>query len=338
VAAFANGLTSSNEKALHDQLNADYVVTANSIWQKLPYSAAGAIASAPGVRVASSLVADRARMRGDNVDVYGADPKTIAGPYRFQWTDGSDASVAALGRHGAVVRKAFADRYEVNVGSRVTLLTAAGKQLRLVVRGVYDPGEFAPMLGSVLVSTAAFGSAFPRPKLDLALVQGGPQTRASLERALRGYPDATVRTVDDYVAASSADLKTILNLLYVLLALSGLVSLLGMINTLALAVFERTRELGMLRAIGMTRRQARRMVRHESVITGLIGAALGIPLGVGLAAIVTRALAPYGLQFSLPVGPVAMFVVVAIASGLLAAILPARRASRLNILRALQYE
>ena len=112
----------------------------------------------------------------------------------------------------------------------------------------------------------------------------------------------------------------------------------GDLYTLVLAVFERTRELGMLRAVGMTRRQARRMIRQESVITALIGAALGLPLGVGLAALVTQSLSKYGVSFSLPIGTLVVFTVVAILAGMLAAIAPAGRAARLNVLNALQYE
>jgi putative ABC transport system permease protein len=111
-----------------------------------------------------------------------------------------------------------------------------------------------------------------------------------------------------------------------------------MVNTLALSVFERTRELGMLRAVGMTRRQTRRMIRHESVITALIGAALGLPLGIFLAALVTRALGQYDIRFSLPIGQLIVLAVVAVIAGLLAAITPARRAAKLDPLRALQYE
>jgi putative ABC transport system permease protein len=111
-----------------------------------------------------------------------------------------------------------------------------------------------------------------------------------------------------------------------------------MVNTLVLSVFERTRELGMMRAVGLTRRQTRRMVRHESVITALIGAALGLPLGILLAASVTHALGKYGLAFSFPVGSIVAFTVTAVVAGILAAIVPARRASRLNVLSALQYE
>jgi putative ABC transport system permease protein len=122
----------------------------------------------------------------------------------------------------------------------------------------------------------------------------------------------------------------------VLLSLSIVVSLFGIVNTLVLTVFERTRELGMLRAVGMTRRQIRRMVRHESVITALIGAALGIPVGIVLALMVGKAI-EYP-AFTIPVGTLVVFIIAAVIAGLLAAIFPARRAARLNVLRALQYE
>jgi putative ABC transport system permease protein len=105
-----------------------------------------------------------------------------------------------------------------------------------------------------------------------------------------------------------------------------------------LSVFERTRELGMLRAVGMTRRQVRRMVRHESVITALIGAAIGVPLGIFLAALVTRALGEFDVRFSIPWGQLVVLAVVAVVVGIVAAIMPARRAAKLNPLEALQYE
>jgi putative ABC transport system permease protein len=124
----------------------------------------------------------------------------------------------------------------------------------------------------------------------------------------------------------------------VLLALSVVISLFGMVNTLVLSVYERTRELGMLRAVGMSRRQARRMVRHESVVTALIGAGLGLPVGVILAAAVTHALSRFDVAFAVSIPSLAVFTAVAIGAGILAAIAPARRASKLNVLAALQYE
>src|SRR5262249_908817 len=141
-----------------------------------------------------------------------------------------------------------------------------------------------------------------------------------------------------WVQKQAKSVNQILDLFYVLLALSVIVSLFGIVNTLVLAVFERTRELGMLRAIGMTRRQMRRMIRHESIITALIGAALGLHLGVSLAALVPRELSSVGVGFHLPTTELVLFGWVAVAAGIAAAILPARRAARLNVLEALQYE
>ncbi len=121
-----------------------------------------------------------------------------------------------------------------------------------------------------------------------------------------------------------------------LLALSVVVSLFGIVNTLVLTVFERTREIGMLRAVGMTRRQMRRMIRHESVITSLIGGTLGIALGIVLASLLIARVD--FIDFSLPVAQLIIFAVAAIIVGIVAAIFPARRAARLNVLQALQYE
>ena len=147
-----------------------------------------------------------------------------------------------------------------------------------------------------------------------------------------------MQTEQQAIDTQSSEMNTLLAMFYVLLGLSVVVSVFGIVNTLALAVFERTRELGMLRAIGMTRRQARRMIRHESVTISLIGAAIGIPVGVFLAAMVTSALDRYDIVFSLPVVSLVAFTLATVVAGMLTAILPARRASRLNVLEALQYE
>jgi putative ABC transport system permease protein len=140
------------------------------------------------------------------------------------------------------------------------------------------------------------------------------------------------------VDSLTGDIDSLLAIFYVLLALAVIVSLFGIVNTLVLSTFERTRELGMLRAVGMSRRQVRRMVRHESIITALIGAGLGIGVGLGLAAIVTSLLSEQGLTFAVPAGSLVALVIVAVVAGVIAAILPARRASRLDPLAALAYE
>ena len=147
-----------------------------------------------------------------------------------------------------------------------------------------------------------------------------------------------MQTREQWITQQDEDFNQFLIMLYVLLALAVIISLFGMVNTLVLTVYERTRELGMLRAVGMTKRQTRRMIRHESVITALIGAALGVPLGIFLAILVTQALSQFDLQFAVPTGWLIAFAVIAVIVGILAAIAPARRAARLNVLEALQYE
>jgi ABC-type antimicrobial peptide transport system permease subunit len=145
-----------------------------------------------------------------------------------------------------------------------------------------------------------------------------------------------VATRQKFVDNQISGLNSILNILYVLLALSVIVSVFGIVNTLVLTVFERTREIGMLRAIGMTRRQVRRMIRHESVITALIGGVLGIVLGIVLGGLLVARVD--FIQFSLPLFSLIVFALLTIVVGILAAIFPARRAARLNVLEALQYE
>ena len=333
VAVFGKALLESDEKALEKQLATSHVITSQSGWDTVPLGAGRIAAEATGVQVASAIRGDRAQKLGaGEVDVSGVDPKTIAETYNFEWVEGSPAALATLARGDAIVREG-----EAHVGDTLRLLTPAGKQLEADVRGVYRKhGDLDQLLGQVVLSQAMFDASFPRPADLLTLVQA--DSTAALEKALAAYPDAKLQTGDEFISNRTAWLNDVMSLFYVLLALSVIVSLFGMVNTLVLAVFERTRELGMLRAVGMTRRQTRRMIRQESVITALIGAALGLPLGVGLAALVTQSLSEYGVSFSLPVGTLVVFTVVAILAGILAAIAPARRAARLNVLEALQYE
>jgi putative ABC transport system permease protein len=337
VAVLGKGVHGSVDRAINKQVTSAWVVTSQNGWSAFTPDAGHAAAMAPGVTLASDIRSDRGRIGGANVTVNGIDPATIALVYRFDWKQGSDATLAKLDGRGAVVKQAFAKKHGLAVGDNFTLRSSAGKPIGLTVVGIFQPPRVAELLGGVVISQQAFDRTFARPSNSLTLINGSP-TQAGLDKALAAFPDAKAQTKTAYVKAQSSFINTMLNLLYVLLALSVVVSLFGMVNTLVLSVFERTRELGMLRAVGMTRRQARRMVRHESVITALIGAALGLPLGIMLAAAVTHALGKYGVTFSVPVASLVVFAVAAMIAGVLAAIAPARRASRLNVLEALQYE
>ena len=164
------------------------------------------------------------------------------------------------------------------------------------------------------------------------------QGKQSVAHALESFPVATVRTNAEYKTFTEDEVNGFLGFLYVMLGMAVVISLFGIVNTLALSVFERTREIGMLRAVGMTRRQLRRVVRYESVITAVIGGILGIAVGLTFGWILSKGLEDQGIVFSIPYGLLFAVVGAAILAGILAAILPARRAARLNVLEALQYE
>ena len=226
------------------------------------------------------------------------------------------------------------------MGSPVPVELPTGETVPLRVQGIFKAPKGGSPFGNVTISTSLFDRIYQEPQNVYAFINmaGGvsPENTSALTSALKAFPDAKIQTESAFKKQQEAGINVFLNLLYVLLSLSILVSLFGIVNTLVLSVFERTRELGMLRAVGLTRRQTRRMIRHESVVTALIGASLGIPLGIGLALLVGEALGSFTI--AIPWVTLVVFVFAAIVAGLLAAIFPARRAARLNVLAALQYE
>jgi putative ABC transport system permease protein len=341
VGVLAQGLRVSNSHAIEQQIQADLVVTSQDGYTEFPAAVGDATAEIGGTDVVSNVRQDVAEVAGSGANLTGLDGSSINQVYDFRWTDGSDKVLASLGDDGAVLPDDVADDKDLAVGDALTVRTNENERRKFVVRGIYDGSPFYPLLGTASISQAAFDDLYDRPRNRFTLINvpGGPgEAKASVENGLEGFPDTRVLTRQEWVDKEDEEISQFLLLLYVLLALSVVVSLFGMVNTLALSVFERTRELGMLRAVGMTRRQTRRMVRHESVITALIGAALGLPLGIFLALLVTQALSEYDLQFAIPIGALITFVIVSIIAGIVAAILPARRAARLRVLEALQYE
>ena len=341
VAILGQGIRSSFESAVDDLFIGNYALTSQDTFTPLTISAEGAIAKAPGVTAVSGIRAGSARIFGSVENLTGADPQ-LTKVIHLDWKEGSNAVPAELGKTGAFIDDKYEKKHHLHVGSPLSLETPAAKTLHVKVLGVYKLPKGGSPFGPVTISNQLFDANYVDPQNEMALVNiDGGVTAANtkaLDSATAGFADAKVQTQSEFKSSFEKPLNSILSLLYVLLALSVIVSLFGIVNTLVLTVFERTRELGMLRAVGMTRRQVRRMIRHESVVTSLIGAALGIVVGFFLAVLVTHALSDEGIVFAVPFLSVVFFVIAAVIVGILAAIWPARRAARLNVLEALQYE
>ena len=340
VAVLGQGLRASYGSSFDDQVDTDYVVTAQDTFSPFAPEAGNALRRNPDVSALTSIREDQVQTFGKKVGIDRIEPATIGRFYNFNWDPGSDAVLAQLGADGAIVSRSFADDHALAVGKRFRAVAPDGTRLNLTVKGIDKPESFDPLgLGEIFVAPLVFDRTFQTQRDRFVFFDGRPgTTKQDFEAALQRFPETKLFTGEGYRKDQESQINEFLNLLYVLLALSVIVSLFGIVNTLVLSVFERTRELGMLRAIGMSRRQTRRMVRHESIIVALIGSVLGMAVGVFLAALVTAALSSEGVTFSLPVGTLIAFLVVAVLAGMLAAVLPARRASRLNVLEALQYE
>ena len=325
-----------------DQIVASFIITSQDGYTPFVAAAGDAAADAPSAETVTHVRSEVAEIGGHGGYLTGIDPELITTGYSFDWTEGSNATLAELGEDGVILAETFAEDHGIVVGQQLTIRTGESTTREVRVRGIYEPPPFYPLLGDASITTASFDRLIDRPRNQYTFVNvaGGPNdaSKAELEQATDGFPDARVQTRQEWIDKEDAEFNDFLAMLYVLLALSVTISLFGMVNTLVLSVFERTRELGMLRAVGMTRRQARRMIRHESVITALIGTALGLPLDIFLAVLVTRALGEFNIRFQIPTEQLVFLVILAVVVGLLAAITPARRAAKLNPLEALHYE
>jgi putative ABC transport system permease protein len=339
VGVLAAGLKTRFSSSVDALFQADYALTATDNFSPIGTASAEALRQVPGVQVVSGVRAGEGRAFGKRIGVTGV-AGDISKVISVDWAAGGPGTPATLGRNGAFVSKDYAKSHDLGVGSTIAVETPRGNTMHLVVRGVFSPPKGGSPYGDVTISTERFDAEYANPQNVYTFVDvaGGatPANTQRLEQALKPFPEAKIQTESEFKKNQEQGIDTLLNLLYVLLSLSIVVSLFGIVNTLVLTVFERTRELGMLRAVGMTRRQLRRMIRHESIVTALIGASLAIPLGVVLALMVGKAI-EYP-AFTIPWGSLVVFVIAAVLAGILAAIFPARRAAKLNVLEALQYE
>jgi putative ABC transport system permease protein len=346
VAVLADGTKATIDQAVSRSFAGDLIVknaqSGNQVG--IPALVAPALRRVPGVASATPIAFTVARLRGssENSSVTAVDPSTFERVYRIEWKQGSPATLLSLDDTGTILTKSYAEAHHLKVGQTISVLTPSERHVLLTVRGIAT--DNAHLLGNLTIALPLARSAFGQRDDALDFVSYAPgvsnaQVQPAVNRLLASkFPQAQSRTAAQFKQDQAKQIDTLLTLIYVLLALSVIVSLFGIVNTLILSIYERTRELGMMRAIGTSRRQVRQMIRYESIITALIGGVFGLVIGVAGAVIVSFALSSSSYVLAIPVGTLAIMLVVAALAGLLAAAFPARRAARLDLLQALAGE
>jgi putative ABC transport system permease protein len=336
MGVFASSLKTSFGDVLGDSLNADlFIQPASTTAEGFSPEAVDIASSVPGVQVASLTGWGEWRFNGADSTYSSIDPSTAAKVLDLEMVDGS---VADLGVSSVAMPKKLADDNGWQVGDTVTSEFAATGKHQLEVVGIYKANTWLGK-GPIISNDAQARYAGPQLASSGFLRLDGTadpeEVKAAVTDALAGYPDAKVLDQAGYEAEAGGFINQLLTFVTVMLLLAVLIALLGIVNTLALAVFERTRELGLLRAVGMTRGQVRAMVRWESVVISLIGATSGAALGIGLGISLAQALRDEGIRaISVPGPQIAVYVALAAVAGVLAALGPARSAAKVDVLRA----
>ena len=336
MSVLSSSLSSSLDTIVATSVGADFILTSSST-AGFSSSAAAAARQVPGVEaVAEYRVGSAAVGKGAGASqIQGTDPATVADSLNLAMVSGSLAGL----NNGLLVDQTTANKNHWTVGQVVPVTFARTGLQHLVIGGIYKRNQVA---GSYLVSLATFDRNFEN-RLDTAVtVKLAPGASANaVDAALtaavaRVAPNVTVQNQTQFEASQRKQVSSLLGLVTVLLALALLIAGLGIVNTLALSVLERTREIGLLRAVGMSRRQLRWTIQVESIITALFGAVLGIVLGVLFGWALVSALSSQGISnFSLSVPQLVSYVIIAALIGVLAALVPARRAARMDVLRAI---
>ncbi len=346
VTVFAAGLKSSVAQVVDENFAGGLVVQNSDGFSPIPNGAATAARRVPGVAAVATIRSTQAKLIEDGAPGAGARVSAptpdIEDAVKIEWKRGGPATLRELAAGQAVVSESFASEHGLEVGDSFRLLSQTRHRPRFEVAG--ELSSKLDVFGSVLITQAALAREFDQTQDTIDFVETEPGADPATVQALLtkgaeiAFPTTEVMNQQELKESREEQVNQLVNLVFALLAMAVLISLFGIANTLALSIHERTRELGMLRAIGMSRRQVRTMIRYEAVITALIGAILGMVLGLIFAALISQPLKDEGFTLSYPVGSLIVLLVLSGLAGVLAAIAPARRASRLDVLESLQYE
>ncbi len=338
VTILAASTTASIESIVDDTLTGDFVVDSGGFgFGGLNPAVAARLNELPEVEAASAIRVGYARIAGEDRGLAAIDPATAEQVFDLGVLDGG---LDALDEDGIALHREVAEEEGLAVGDELPAQFIDTGEQNLTVAATYEEDQF---VGDYLVGYPLFERNFA-DQLDgqiYVLTADGVspgQARAAIESVTDDFPNAEVQDNEEFKEAQTDQFRPILALIYALLLLSVVIALFGIANTLALSIFERTRELGLLRAVGMTRAQLRSAVRWESVIIALLGTFLGLVIGLFFGWAVVEALSDEGLQFRVPVGQLVVVCVIAALAGVIAAVVPGIRASRLDVLRAVTTE
>ena len=335
IAVLGASLSASATADVQSAINADYLITGNG---KFSRSVVPAVSHLPGVTAVTSVYRDQFEFRGSLATLTATTTANFSQTINLHVTDGAGTPAMAAGQ--LLVDSTTANSDHLHVGSIVPVKFAMTGSTTMRVGGIFSPN---PLVGSFVTGDAYFRSHFSDPQPVAVLLRtapGAPNLNPTLNNhILNPYANVSSKTRTQFENDQENQINSLLNLIYVLLALAVLIAMLGIVNTLMLSVFERTREIGLLRAVGMRRRQVRAMIRSESVIIALFGAVLGIVIGGALGAAFASSLRNNNVTaVSVPIPTLVIFLVVAAVLGLLAASWPARRAADLDVLSAIATE
>jgi putative ABC transport system permease protein len=347
AAVFASSASKSIGDALDKTFAGDLVVVNTDGFSPISPDIGSKVAGLDGVETVSPIAGAPAEVQlpeGPKQEVLsGLDPDTLPNVAKLDWVDGDDETLTGLGPDDAIVESQWAEDHDVSVGDTLSTTSVNGSKVDLnVVGSVRDRIQL--LVPGIALPIDSLRSQFDARDDFADLVGFAPgadfdATRTEVDDLLsKSFPQAEARSQAEYKQDQEDLINQLLALIYVLLALSVIISLFGVVNTLVLTIYERTREIGMLRAIGASRSQIRRMVRYESLITAMIGAIIGAVIGLAVAIAGVEALKSEGFVLGIPVAGIVVVLIMAGVAGILAGVWPARRASKVEVMEALQYE
>jgi putative ABC transport system permease protein len=334
MAVFGASLSQSATSSVDQAISADLLISVNGNGQ-LSDSLPAAVAAVPGVAATDTVYRNQFEFKSTLTTLTGVTTQNLADTVILRMTSGS---AAALPHGEMLIDNTTATKDHLTVGDRVPIRFAATGLTTIRIGGIYQSNA---LIQSYLVSASYFLAHFrqPHPGAILARTGGRPGVETAVANALTPYGNVQVQSRAQFEQAQVSSVNQLLGLVYALLALAVLIALIGIVNTLMLSVLERTREIGLLRAVGMRRPQVRAMIWSESVILASFGALIGIVIGTLMGLALVSSLRQQGIsETSVPWVRLVEFLVLAAILGLVAASWPAQRAARLDVLAAIAAE